>query len=59
MLLTRGTSEGQSYKQGGAPGNSTGWLTPVDVSASAELAAEIRRLMADKDWHSNGEQYGE
>jgi hypothetical protein len=36
--------------------SSADWLTPGDVSASSELVAEIRRLLADKDWHSNGEQ---
>jgi hypothetical protein len=32
-------------------------MTAGDVLASAELAAELRGLLADKDWHSNGEQY--
>ncbi|WIA37493.1 hypothetical protein OEZ86_014407 [Tetradesmus obliquus] len=34
------------------------WMTPADVSASAELAAEVRRLLADKDWHGSCERLG-
>jgi hypothetical protein len=42
--------------QASAAGSSGSWLTPGDVSASAELAAELKRLVADNDWHPKGEQ---
>lgn len=51
-----GTNADQSEQQGAA-GNSGSWMTNGDVSASAELAAELRRLMADKEWHNKGEQH--
>lgn len=31
------------------------WMTPADVSSSAELTAEFRSLLADESWHSKGE----
>jgi hypothetical protein len=54
-----GPNNGQAKQEGaaGSSGSSGSWMTHGDVSASAELAAELRRLMADKDWHSNGEKH--
>jgi hypothetical protein len=54
----QGTNNDQA-EQEGAAGSSGSWMTHGDVSASAELAAELRRLMADKDWHSEGEASAE
>jgi hypothetical protein len=38
-----------------AQDGSTAWMTAADVSASAELAAELQAAMADKTWHPEGE----
>jgi fructose-1,6-bisphosphatase/inositol monophosphatase family enzyme len=35
--------------------DNTTWMTAADVSASAELAAELQAAMADKTWHPEGE----
>uniref|UniRef100_A0A383VSD5 Fe2OG dioxygenase domain-containing protein n=1 Tax=Tetradesmus obliquus TaxID=3088 RepID=A0A383VSD5_TETOB len=59
-----GTEAGQPDQKGAVSSSSSSsssngsWMTPADVSASAELVAEVRRLLADKDWHGSGERLG-
>jgi hypothetical protein len=43
-----------SHTSSSGSGSST-WMTAADVSASAELAAELQAAMADKTWHPEGE----
>lgn len=31
------------------------WMTPGDMSASAELWAELKMLLGDREWHNKGE----
>lgn len=35
-------------------GSSREWMTPGDVSSSAELAADLQGLLADEEWHAQG-----
>lgn len=48
------TEAGGSSSDGGGAGAGGSWMTAGDVSASAELTAEIKRLMADKKWYNKG-----
>jgi hypothetical protein len=48
------SSSSSSRTPSSGSGN-TAWMTAADVSASAELAAELQAAMADKTWHPGGE----
>lgn len=45
----------ESSNRGDTSSSGKGWVTAADVSASAELAAELKTLLADKTWHGEGE----
>ena len=60
MLLTQG-GEGEVGRLASAAAklssnSSEPWMTEADVSASAELAAQLKTLMADPSWHKEGER---